>query len=209
MLNFLLPVNRQTDSLVGEFVATAIGNTDVPFGILIHTSGPRSDFPCVESAMQIPEVHVVRDRKPQSFANAFCKLLSTTTKKHLVALAHPSVRLDDPKWFGKVQRIFMLDSNAALITTDVNTRSIAAPPSRRLRKAKPYDCMFAIMRNVFPPENFVDMADDALVAGLHTAAFGMGCFVWHHGGVRYSRVECPERLEEPAPSRSRSSTIPS
>lgn len=197
MLYFLIPVSKKTDALVPGLVDSLDACTDVPFKIAVHISGPRRDYRCVDALKHREDVHIVHEMKIHSFSEAACKLNFVTSLymgKALRALTHPSVRLNDRKWFGKIQRIFEIDHNAGLVTTDPNTRSETSPPSRRSRKARPTGCGFAIYKKPFDEDVFI--GGDDVIARMHDKAFALGGFVWNHGGIRYERVSCPENLED-------------
>ncbi len=198
MLTILVPVTPETDAYLPGFISTIEHCTDVPMQVIIHGSGSKQDLGCAEVMARLSNVHAVFDRKRYSFVDATSKMVSAMSKdsSDIVVVSCPKVRLNDKRWFGKIQRVFEVDQRALVVTTDTNRRESTLAPCRRARTAEPSGGDLTAFRLAGGTVNSMTLegADDVPTA-LHREAFKNGCYSWHHPGIRYHRIACPESLE--------------
>ena len=105
--------------------------TDVPFRVIaVIDGGTRADYADFESYLLGME-HTQIIHSPKRVYLNQCVLLGIgALQREFAALVTPETLIDDPKWFGKMQQVFLKDPHAFVCYGMPNTKDANAPPSR-------------------------------------------------------------------------------
>ncbi len=213
MLDIIFPTPIENIELCSESLDRILQFTDVPFRVVaIVDGGTRSDLAPLEAYLNGVdyEWELLHNSKPE-YLNSCLKSAAERTRHKLVALVAPEVLIDDGKWFGKMQQVFLKDPICGIVDTLPNTLSATVHPIRRsIHKGPEAGCRFAMMSQHFickvPPIGKVDPVQ--MWAG---SAMRGGGTAWLATGVRYQKVEAKEHKawREPSVRKAASSRLPS
>lgn len=208
MLDIIFPTPIENIDLCSESLDRIVRFTDVPFRLIaIVDGGTRSDLAPLEAHLKGCDFEwTLLHNKRHEYLNSCIRDASEQTRHKLVALIAPQVQIDDGKWFGKMQQVFLKDPICGIVDTIPNTLSSTAPPIRRQMHKGPEDgCRFVLLSQHFlcrvPPMGKADP-----VAMWANSAMRGGGTAWLSSGVRYQAVEHTEHevWREPSAKRERS-----
>jgi len=207
LLDVLIPVSVANVALVPDAIDRFNKCTDIPTRIVvIADGGMRRDLSILESYLpSLDHWKLLHNEKPVQLNQSIREALEEINTKTF-ALVGPHVRIDDPKWFGKVQQIFSRDPICGIADMWPNTKSSTLYPVKRAQNNPALvGCRFAVVQTAFakkvPPFGDVDP-----VAHWSKLALTGGGSAWSVPGVRYFEVEHEEhelwRAPLGSPSRS-------
>lgn len=208
MLDILLPLPAANQALVPECIQCISRCTDVPFRlVVIADGGTRMDLLQLEGFLSNYQAQwkLLHNEKPVYLNQTLREGLEDCNSR-ITAIIAPQVRLDDVKWFGKMQQIFHRDSSAFVVDTTPNTKSATLYPMKRSHMHPTGDgCRFAVVQTAFVKnKNPYGRVDP--ISFWSRAAIAGGGSSWTAPGVRYHLVDCVEHetwrepLASPNPS---------
>lgn len=209
MLDIVMPIPASARDHIPGCIEALLESTDLPLRVIAILDG--GDREAVQEAQRaLADVdHVLMHNKIPEGLNCCVQDAQKEIRQQMVVVMQPWVRLRDPKWFGKVQRIFQVDPICGVVDTLPNTASTSIAPVKRSTNRLPDPgCPFAIFNGNFFKRSLLSATLDPVVS-LSRAALSGGGTAWHHGGVNYFLGEHKawrESSAEAAPSKSRSQT---
>lgn len=214
MLDIVMPILASNRDLIPDCVEAIMDSSDLPFRIIaVLDGGEKAAVDEVTRALSAVDHVLMHNPLPEDL-NCCVQDGRKEIRQPMVVLMRPEVRLTDPKWFGKVQRIFQVDPICGVVDTLPNTTSASmAPVKRSVNRPPDPGCRFAILAGGFFRNTVLSFREDPVVSLARSAMNGGGT-AWHHGGVNYHLIEHKEhRLwqdssEEAAPSKLPSRTTP-
>jgi hypothetical protein len=191
LLDILIPTPAANQALVPDAVEQLVRCTDVPFRlIVIVDGGVRPDL------QQLEDFLAAYDKPWKLLHNPTAVYLNQTLREGIdecvakqTVVMGPQVRLDDVKWFGKVQQIFHRDPTCCVVDLWPNTKSTTLYPLKRAHNNPAAEgCRFIVVSTQFakskPPYGRVDP-----VTHWSRAAIASGGSSWAAPGVRYMVVD--------------------
>lgn len=195
MLNIVLPVPISNAELVPECLEAIEACTLEPFELhVIIDGGEKRDWGMVDSALmkfQRPW-KLTHHQKPIHLNACLREALSMANiRNRVTAVVGPEVRLQDPKWFSKMERVFMAALSCGIADADPDTKSTTMPPVRRASHRHPSGCRLFLLSTRFaiatPPIGPIDPSEH-----WSQQAIASGGTSWHVPSVRYTEVEHKE-----------------
>lgn len=199
MLDILMPVSVDEiphaftlfeDVTLGHLASGAIHelaqHTDVPFRLVVCVDGgTREDIEGLRAYLESMDFEwsLMQNDGVLGYEATVAELIAAI-RNDWVAVVPPTVWVEDPQWFGKMQVVFTKDPHCFLVAGDVpNTVSATAPPFKLDHRRHPKSNFFlsrAIsMRQIAQFSGSEDFSRKA-----HTA----GGTRWVAGGVRYGEA---------------------
>lgn len=191
MLDILIPTPAANQGLVPDCVEAIIKCTDVPFRVVvIADGGTRKDLQTVSDyfATYVGAWKLLHNPEAVYLNRTLQEGLDECVSR-LVAIIAPQVRLDDVKWFGKVQQVFHRDPTTCLVDMWPNTKSSTLFPVKRAHTNPVVEgCHFALASTQFvkskPPYGRVDP-----MVHWSRQAMASGGSSWSAPGVRFHVVD--------------------
>ena len=161
--------------------------TGVPFRLLVMVDGGmRDDFADLEAYLGGADYEwkIIHERQPIYYAKAMVELLAVAKAK-IIAVIPPNVALKDPKWFGKMQLVFLRDPRAAVVYAN-QVDPCSLPPQRIFQHEHPGEPMLILQKYML---DVIDIQGDEVDAGEWSAqvskqALAYGSTRWVAPGVR-------------------------
>lgn len=214
MLDIILPLQLSNLDLAIDAIGCIERSTDFPFKLtVIVDGGLREDIVQVESFLAGYDKpwRLLHNAKAVGLNQTLREAIECCTEK-LTAIIMPTVRINDAKWFGKVQMVFSRDPIAAIIDTTKDTKSSTLHPVKRAHN-KPVDpgCHFAVLQTAFAKKVQPYGDVDPFTYWSRQALSGGGSS-WAAPGVSYYEIESEEHklwhapLAPPSRSASQSPT---
>lgn len=208
MLDILIPTLAANQGLVPDAVEQFARCTDVPFRLVVIVDGGiREDFAPLEQFLARYEKpwKLLHNGQPVGLNQTLREGIDECAAKLTVVMG-PQVRLDDVRWFGKVQQIFHRDPTCCIVDMWPNTKSTTLYPLKRAHNNPAADgCRFIVVSTQFArskgPFGRVDP-----ITHWSRAAIASGGSTWAAPGVRYHVVDHKdhetwrEPLASPSPS---------
>ncbi|MCP4899959.1 MAG: hypothetical protein GY906_23570 [bacterium] len=194
MLDILIPAPVANLSLLNEAVDRLEQFTDTPFSLtVIVDGGTRDMLTSAERRLEAfgGEWKLLHNSQPV-YLNQSIREALEDCRHPLTALVAPEIRIDDDRWFGKMQQIFHRDPICGIVDTEPNTASSTLPPVRRQKHlpAK-IGCRFALLQTKFARSVLPFGGIDPVNFWSKEAMSGGGTS-WAMPGVRYFEVEHEE-----------------
>lgn len=194
MLDVLMPLCAANQGLVPDCILSISKNTEFSFRlIIIVDGGTRNDLHDLESFLGSYEGNwkLLHNQEPVYLNQTIREGLEECTAK-LTAVIAPQVRIEDPRWWTKVQQIFHRDPAAFIVDTTPNTKSTTLHPVKRSHThPASAGCRFAVVKTEFAKSK-LPYGDVDPVAAWSRAANALGGSTWAAPGVRYFLTECQE-----------------
>lgn len=206
MLECLIPCPIENIHLVQPAIEALKRCTDVPFRpIVVIDGGTRSDY---EREVEVGATKFIHNPK-RVYLNQCILQGIAELEEQFVALVPPETVIDDPKWFGKMQQVFLKDPHAFVCYGIPDTQAATAPPVRIPQAAK-FDIKhrFALLLTRELKLLGTSTGKEEPVEFWVKSTFRRGGTVWCSPGVRYTITEHKEhdtwREKSAAPGASKS-----
>lgn len=198
-LDLIVPAHYQNFFQAERAVLAALANIDYPTRVILSLQGGlEEDFRPMLAALDDRDAQytVLYDKEVRG-RNAAIEEGMDIANAAYVAVLYPTCEIRDPKWFGKLQSIFLKTPHPGMVSVLEVEPSNSNTPPRRLDKKyhHPTGPLFLTSRTakeLFRPKAPIE--DDWQYAFSVNAA-NQGGYRWVHPGVLYKRIECQDHLE--------------
>ena len=185
MLDIVMPIPARERDHIPGCIEALLESTDLQLRVIAVLDGGEQRA-AQEAKRFLAEVdHVLMHNEIPEGLNVCLRDAQKEIRQQLVVVMQPWVRLTDPKWFGKVQRIFQVDPICGVVDTLPKTASTSiAPVKRTINRPPDAGCPFAVLNGAFFKRALLHSTNDPIVTLARSALNGGGT-AWHHGGVSY------------------------
>lgn len=193
MLDVCIPIYHRNAHLVPGSVDAWQKLTDVPCRFLFIMDGGSvsSDMAVVTSYLVHENIkrYVLQLDRPTGFDACLAAAFSQSQNEFLV-IAPPHIRIEDQKWFGKMQAPFLLDQRCMLVVArNDSVHPESMPPSKLTERAEIKSELALIKRKSMLELLPVDGGPDEFVGNYAKKAFVMGGTVWCEPSIRYEYAQ--------------------
>lgn len=187
MLDIVMPIPIRNVALAPEAIQAIKDHSKREIRIILMVDGGvRGDFDPILLGI---EGCWIFHNNPSVGLNQSIREGMEECKSKFSVIIGPEVRIMDPEWIEKIEKIFHREPITGIIDTAPNTKSSTLYPVKRAHNRHPLPgCRFMAVQTAFakktPPYGDVDPAEF-----WSRMASSQGGAAWHLGGIRYIEVD--------------------
>lgn len=193
MLDVCIPIYHRNANLVPDSADAWKKLTDVPCRFLFIMDGGMvsSDMAIVTSYLVHENIkrYVLQLDRPTGFAACMEAAFAQSQNEYMV-IAPPHIRIEDPKWFGKMQEPFIKDNRCMLAAAHNHTTNTEQSSPFKVPDGPVVSTELALIRRKSMLELLpVDGGPEEFVGNYAKKVFAMGGTVWCEPSIRYGYIE--------------------